>query len=563
MRSRSWTASLAAITCAAIAALVWTGSDLRSAGPRFFDDDPISREPASQDASKAVSRDVDLFVDLMLNLFTHPGAPDTNARAGNVNTVDEVPDSSWFTNRIGTRPVSVEEAARGPIEGPPPAPGKWTITGAKSAGASPGFTAKDSNGQTWFVSFDQPGYPEADSAAVVIANKIFWTLGYWQVENFIVRLRPDDLVIADDVKVKLLPSGQSRQMRRSDLDEVLRRSNRSADGSSRAVAARQVPGRVIGPFKYFGTRNDDPNDIVPHEDRRELRALKVFGAWTNLSDLKAGNTLDTIVTENGRGVVRHYLQDVGSTFGTGTVDVLQWADGWNYFYDGGLLMKRLVSLGFYLEPWQTAHYKEYPSVGRFEGDAFDPLTWKPHAPTAAFLRARSDDNFWAARRVGAFSDELIRALVATGELSDRAAADYLATVLIKRRDKILRAYLPAVNPLVDFSLTDTALTFTNAAVAAHVADDPPGYEATWSRFDNATGEATTLGTPTTGSADRVSVPRDLPRAAGTFVKVQVRAVRPAIAAWSVPIDVYFKRTSDSWRLVGLDRLPTAPAASKP
>jgi len=54
-----------------------------------------------------------------------------------------------------------------------------------------------------------------------------------------------------------------------------------------------------------------------HEHRRELRALKVFGAWTNLVDMKAGNTLDTVVTAEGRSVVRHYLQDVGSTFGTG------------------------------------------------------------------------------------------------------------------------------------------------------------------------------------------------------------------------------------------------------
>ena len=58
---------------------------------------------------------------------------------------------------------------------------------------------------------------------------------------------------------------------------------------------------------------------MPHEHRRELRALKVFGAWTNLVDMKAGNTLDTLVTENGQRVVRHYLQDVGSTFGTGAI----------------------------------------------------------------------------------------------------------------------------------------------------------------------------------------------------------------------------------------------------
>ena len=134
---------------------------------------------------------------------------------------------------------------------------------------------------------------------------------------------------------------------------------------------------------------------------------------------------------------------------------------------------------------------------------------------------------------------------------------------MKRRDKILRAYLPAVNPLVDFALTDTALTFTNAAVAAHVADECAGYEAAWARFDNATGEATAIGVPTTGSAGRVSLPADLPSTQGSFLKIGVRAIRPAIPAWSVPIDVYFKRTTDGWALVGVDRLPPAPAISKP
>ena len=86
------------------------------------------------------------------------------------------------------------------------------------------------------------------------------------------------------------------------------------------MAQSGLPGRVIGGFKYFGTRPDDPNDVVPHEHRRELRALQVFGGWTNLVDMKAGNTLDTVITENGRSVVRHYLQDVGSTFGTGALD---------------------------------------------------------------------------------------------------------------------------------------------------------------------------------------------------------------------------------------------------
>ena len=132
-------------------------------------------------------------------------------------------------------------------------------------------------------------------------------------------------------------------METRDLDDVFKRAHRSADGSYRAVAARAVPGRPIGGFRYYGTRPDDPNDVVPHEHRRELRALKVFGAWTNLVDMKAGNTLDTVVVENGRSVVRHYLQDVGSTFGTGANGPREYDEGWELLYDGELTRKRLVT----------------------------------------------------------------------------------------------------------------------------------------------------------------------------------------------------------------------------
>ena len=150
------------------------------------------------------------------------------------------------------------------------------------------------------MSFDAKAMPEAATGAILVANKIFWTLGYWQVENHLIAVRADQLVIAPTATVTP-PSGKPRPMKRSDLDEVLRRAHQSADGSYRAVAARALPGRVLGGFQYHGTRPDDPNDIVPHEHRRELRALKVFGAWTNLVDMKAGNTLDTLVTGERAG----------------------------------------------------------------------------------------------------------------------------------------------------------------------------------------------------------------------------------------------------------------------
>ena len=85
------------------------------------------------------------------------------------------------------------------------------------------------------------------------------------------------------------------------------------------------------------------------------------------------------------------------------------------------------------------------------------------------MELRADDAFWAALRVGAFTDEMIRAMVHVGEYSNAAAEKYLGDVLIKRRDKILQAYLPAINPIVSPRLDGRQLTFENAAVKANVA----------------------------------------------------------------------------------------------
>ena len=86
-------------------------------------------------------------------------------------------------------------------------------------------------------------------------------------------------------------------MTKDDVRELVEAVPRDADGTLRAAAGRMLPGKVLGGFKYQGTRPDDPNDIVAHQHRRELRALRVFGAWTNLTDMKAGNTLDTLVPQ--------------------------------------------------------------------------------------------------------------------------------------------------------------------------------------------------------------------------------------------------------------------------
>jgi hypothetical protein len=553
LRSLIRAASVTAVALTAVAAL--TVAVTQAQRPKFRSDDPLQREPETQDASRVAEWEIGLASDLVFNLFAKPGDLATNVRAQNVNTIDEVPDSSWFTNRIYTKPVSTSEISRGPNTIDGPAPGTWTLIRPKSAGVAPGFTVRDSKGVVWFVAFDPRGYEIAPTAAISVASRLFWALGYNQVETYLATIRPEDVVIDETATIKA--HGKRRRFTRGDLKDVFRRAAKSDDGSYRVSVGRGLSGRPVGGFKYYGTRPDDPNDVVPHEHRRELRALQVFGAWTNLVDMKAGNTLDMVVNEGNRATVRHYLQDVGSTFGTGALAPRDGDEGYEFLYEGGPMVKRLVTFGLAISPWQTIDYRKHPQIGQFEGEEFEPEEWKPRVPVAALRHVRADDSLWAALRVMAFTDDLIGAAVKTGGLTDPAAETLLTEVLIQRRDKIGRVYFAKINPLTRFALDESGvLTFENPSVRAKFAETPKkGYQAVWHRFDNSSGTAQPVGSATTSQSERLQAPSDLPRGDGTFVKVSVSAVEAPHGAWAKPVDVYFRRTTGAWKLVGVERLP--------
>ena len=52
-----------------------------TAEPKFFADDPLAREPETQDASGAQEWDIDLFYDLSYNLFVTSRRPVEHPRA--------------------------------------------------------------------------------------------------------------------------------------------------------------------------------------------------------------------------------------------------------------------------------------------------------------------------------------------------------------------------------------------------------------------------------------------------------------------------------------------------
>jgi hypothetical protein len=519
-----------------------------AAAPKFLPDDPIRLEPDPADASRVQPFPIHLSWDLISSVITKHGDRSTG-RADDVNTIDEVPDSSWFTNRVGTRTMTAADVARGPdtTDGPV---GRWTIVAGKSEGVRPGFTVKDAAGVTWFVKFDAPGYPEQATGAEVVSTKLFWALGYDVAETHVARMHRDELSIAPSATITV--HGRKRSMTWADVDRILALVDRSPDGTSRALASKTLEGKPIGEFLYYGTRSDDPNDVVPHENRRELRAMGVFAAWIDRVDAKAGNTLDTLVTHDGKSVVHHHPLDFGSTLGSGGIAPNAWWEGYESL-SGTSVGRKMLGFGLPIESWRTIDYPTIRGVGRIEGDHFDPRTWRSRVPNAAYIRADPDDTFWAARKLIAVSDAMIAAAVHAGAYSDTAAESYLSQTLIKRRNAILLSYLPAVNPIADLALTpEGALTFDNAAVMADVAVAPRAYRATWYTFDNLGGDSTFLGA-TESRQPTMNSPAMLSDTAGLFVRVDVVADSADHPSWSVPLHAYFRRDARGWTLVGLDR----------
>jgi len=522
----------------------------------FYDDDPLWIDADTQDASGVQPWKIDLFYDSLENSFTRPGDKRKDLRAMNVNTVDEVPDSSWFTNRAGMKKLTVDEVTMGPNTTEGPAPGVWTIIASKSDGVTPGFTIKDTNGVVWFIKFDPPGYLGMATGTEVVITKLFWALGYNVAEDHISSLRVDNLQIAEGATIEP-PGGRKRQMVESDIKDLLEDAEQESDGSYRVHASKGLPGKVLGGFRTYGTRPDDPNDVVPHEHRRELRGYGTFAAWFNHVDAKAIQSMDTLITENGKSFVRHYLLDFSSAMGAGSTHPREYWEGYEYIIEEpGTIAKGIPTFGFYILPWRKAPYYESTSVGNLATDEnWDPDKWFPRYSNSAFLHARADDKFWAARKAMAISDDMIRAAVKTGEFNDPASEDVFATVLITRRNNIGRKYLTAINPVVDPSIDAMGkLTFRNAAVDAGFASAPAGgYQAVWYRFNNATGESTRIG-GTVGSTS-MQVPSGLPTEAGSIIKVEISAAKGADPSWELPVQSYFRFVDGSWKLVGFQRLP--------
>ncbi|MCH8028219.1 MAG: hypothetical protein IID63_08880 [candidate division Zixibacteria bacterium] len=372
----------------------------------------------------------------------------------NINSFDEVPNSTWFTNRHGLFELSPEEIFQGPVIGDgPDTAAAWEVFRPKVGGATPGFWIKDSRGDQYIIKFDPKGYPEMSTAAAAMASRYFHACGYNVPEETIVYWRPEKLKIKPGATIK--DDGVKREFTRADLDKILSDVEREENGTIRSLASKIIEGKIKGPFSFSGKRRDDPNDWCNHQNRRELRALYVFASFVNHYDTKDQNTLDTYIEEDGRHFLKHYLIDFGSTFGADGDGPKPAIKGYANFVDLRDMLVSTLTLGLKTWPWEGGGGVEHRSIGYFESQIFQANKFDPIVPNPAFEEMTYADAFWAAKIIMSFDEEDLRALVRAGKYSDSQAEKYLLKTLLERQQKIGRHWFSKVNPLDEFDFDNS------------------------------------------------------------------------------------------------------------
>ncbi len=560
---RSVAGALAAV---AVASLVSTldaqrvNSSAPNQGQHFYADDPIWRDDDTRDVPPVAKFELSDSYELLNETFGRSAR--SFGPALNVNTLGEVPDSSWFTNRIGRNQMTLDELVRGPNQVDGPAAGTWLVTGRPGAGITPKFTIRDARGDTYLIKLDPADFPELASSVEVISTKLFHAIGYNVPEDFIVTFDPSRLEVSPGAHVRA-PNGDKRPLTDADVQRWLANTPRTADGRIRALASRFVPGKVVGQFRYTGTRPDDPNDIYPHERRRELRGMRVFAAWLNHDDARSLNSIDAYVNEGGRRFIRHYLQDFGSNLGSGSTAAQQPRAGNEYLIERDKIAKGLLSFGLWTREWTKVRYPNHPSVGNIEADFFNPAEWKTEYPQPAFDQMDAVDAFWAASIAARFTDEMIEAVVATGELSDPGAARLLTDIIIKRRNKVVTHWITQTNPIDHFAVTRgtpaATLTFDNAATRLGLVTGV-AYEARWHALDNRTGGEHAIGPVVRLASPRIDIPETAWGPADAqgvrYASAAIQTLHPGHPNWASPVRVTVRRRADVMDVVGITR-PTA------
>jgi hypothetical protein len=418
-----------------------------TAGTRRFPDRPVAwTEHDDEDIPHAPKSRPDLDVTVEIRngatrqinrwLALEPKIP-----AQDVNALDEVACSTWFCPKNHLVQVPTGQIPSDPAGAPVP---PFTVIKGKEAGAAPGLQIRDAEGRRYLFKFDVAGHPAMATGAEIISSRLYAASGYNVPNIYSVVIAPEDLQVGSDATY-LRHGFDKKPFGRADLDAFLAGIVRAPDGRVSAAAIQWLS-PAIGPFDSMGRVGDDPNDRIPHERRRSLRAASVLAAWTANADAWDGNSLDVFVEDDGRHFVRHYLIDFGGSLGSWTIFPKTPMVGEEQVLPLQRFFAGLFSVGIWQRAWQHQHdeweaqLQEHPSIGWFPSDDWDPTGWRPNRVVPAFVRMTRRDAYWGAKVVTSFTDQQITSAVAGAGYTQRDEAE-LARILEVRRDKIGHTWL--------------------------------------------------------------------------------------------------------------------------
>lgn len=448
---------------------VWRDGDLRPVYVRCHerpkDEDPhhVSCAPEPTEAP--------IYWDGADNMVFRPLSESlgivTSGEAVDVNSMDEVPDSSWFTNRLGVRPVTAEQLRRNACSpdqllDPDHAPDRsWLIDKGKTSGSTPGFRVVIPGKGKYMFKVEATGLPERQVAATVVGEAVYWASGYNASCEQALLVRPSIFALEPGLRARHGNFGDEYDFDQKALDELFARSGKHGS-LLRVSASAWVPGYVLEQFSYEGTRPDDPNDVVPHEDRRELRGARVLASWIDHFDCRYGNSLDTWITDAPKGAAPdaspgHVVHvQLGTSAALGSVwdwDPIARRLGYSYVLDWGDIGSDFATFGAVTRVWEhTEKTPGHETFGYFDVEHFDPDRWKNEYPNPAFDRMSERDAAWMARILARFTPDMVRTLAQMGLFADPSNTDYLERILDGRLAKILERYLTRVSPVADVHL---------------------------------------------------------------------------------------------------------------
>jgi len=427
--------------------------------------------------------------------LSHAFAIAPGREAMNVNAFDEVVDSAWFNNRIGVKSMSVDELSQGACEpkvllDPDKTPDAgWLIDKGKSDGSTPGFRVSVPGKGRFIFKVDEdvggdmtPGevvpHRERSTAASVIGAAAYNAVGFntsceqdIYVKRSIFKLAPG-LVSKNN-------TGVEKKFDQAELDKILDKTSKRGD-LLRMTASAWLPGHLLGPFQYNGTRADDPNDIIPHDDRRELRGARLLAAWLDHFDSREQNSLDSWIAtvpgapdDSSPGFVRHYYLDTSDCLGSEwDWEPISKRLGQSYVLDWGDVGQDFVTLGIPTRPWETIERApEHIKFGFYNVKDFVPENWKNEYPNAAFSRMTEHDGAWMTRILARFTPEMVHRLAVMGNFTDPNDTEYMSAMMEGRLEKILERYLLRLSPVTNVRVErGNALCAEDLAEARHVRD---------------------------------------------------------------------------------------------